>query len=78
MSDEIKVRSSSRNVFADIGMANSEDLLIKAEIAVLVWQRRKKHPPRADYATGATDLVYLRLEKISFEQVSDVAWPANL
>jgi predicted XRE-type DNA-binding protein len=32
MSEGIKVRSSSGNVFADIGMANSSELLIKAEL----------------------------------------------
>ncbi|MFO8038218.1 MAG: helix-turn-helix transcriptional regulator [Sodalinema sp.] len=32
MSDEIKVQSSSGNVFADLGLANPDDLLIKAEL----------------------------------------------
>jgi predicted XRE-type DNA-binding protein len=32
MSDEIKVRSSSGNVFADLGLENSDELLIKAEL----------------------------------------------
>jgi predicted XRE-type DNA-binding protein len=32
MSAEIKVTSSSGNVFADLGLANSDELLIKAEL----------------------------------------------
>lgn len=32
MSEEIKVRSSSGNIFADLGLANYSDLLIKAEL----------------------------------------------
>jgi predicted XRE-type DNA-binding protein len=32
MSEEIKVQSSSGNVFADLGLANSEELLLKAEL----------------------------------------------
>ncbi len=32
MSKEIKVQSTSGNVFADLGLANSEELLIKAEL----------------------------------------------
>ena len=32
MSEEIKVRSSSGNIFADLGLANSSELLIKAEL----------------------------------------------
>jgi predicted XRE-type DNA-binding protein len=32
MSKEIKVTSSSGNVFADLGLANSDELLIKAEL----------------------------------------------
>ncbi|NES98328.1 MAG: XRE family transcriptional regulator [Desertifilum sp. SIO1I2] len=32
MSDQIKVQSSSGNVFADLGLANSDELLIKAEL----------------------------------------------
>jgi predicted XRE-type DNA-binding protein len=32
MSEEIKVQSSSGNVFADLGLANADELLIKAEL----------------------------------------------
>jgi predicted XRE-type DNA-binding protein len=32
MSEEIKMTSSSGNVFADLGLANSDELLIKAEL----------------------------------------------
>ena len=32
MSEEIKVLTSSGNVFADLGLANSDELLIKAEL----------------------------------------------
>ena len=32
MSEEIKVRSSSGNIFADLGLANYSELLIKAEL----------------------------------------------
>ncbi|MBD2326043.1 helix-turn-helix transcriptional regulator [Alkalinema sp. FACHB-956] len=32
MSEEIKVQSSSGNVFADLGLANSDELLVKAEL----------------------------------------------
>jgi predicted XRE-type DNA-binding protein len=32
MTEEIKVQSSSGNVFADLGLANAEELLIKAEL----------------------------------------------
>ena len=32
MSEEIKVVASSGNVFADLGLANSDELLIKAEL----------------------------------------------
>jgi predicted XRE-type DNA-binding protein len=32
MSEEIKVQSSSGNVFSDLGLADSEELLIKAEL----------------------------------------------
>jgi predicted XRE-type DNA-binding protein len=32
MSEEIKVQSSSGNVFADLGLVNSDELLIKAEL----------------------------------------------
>lgn len=33
MTEEIKVNSSSGNVFADLGLPNPEELLIKAELA---------------------------------------------
>jgi predicted XRE-type DNA-binding protein len=32
MSEEIKIQSSSGNIFADLGLANSDELLIKAEL----------------------------------------------
>jgi len=32
MNEEIKVQSGSGNVFADLGLANSDELLIKAEL----------------------------------------------
>jgi predicted XRE-type DNA-binding protein len=32
MSEEIKIQSSSGNVFTDIGLENSEELLVKAEL----------------------------------------------
>ncbi|MBE9011908.1 XRE family transcriptional regulator [Pseudanabaenaceae cyanobacterium LEGE 13415] len=32
MSEEIEVQSSSGNVFADLGLANPDELLIKAEL----------------------------------------------
>jgi predicted XRE-type DNA-binding protein len=32
MSEEIKIQSSSGNVFADLGLANADELLIKAEL----------------------------------------------
>lgn len=32
MSNEIKVQSSSGNIFADLGLQNPEELLIKAEL----------------------------------------------
>jgi predicted XRE-type DNA-binding protein len=32
MSKEIKVQSSSGNIFADLGFANADELLIKAEL----------------------------------------------
>jgi hypothetical protein len=32
MSKEIKVQSSSGNIFADLGLATSDELLIKAEL----------------------------------------------
>jgi predicted XRE-type DNA-binding protein len=33
MTEEIKVQASSGNVFADLGLENSEELLVKAELA---------------------------------------------
>lgn len=33
MTEEIKVRASSGNVFADLGLENSDELLVKAELA---------------------------------------------
>ncbi|WP_427158162.1 helix-turn-helix domain-containing protein [Aliinostoc sp. HNIBRCY26] len=33
MTQEIQVQASSGNVFADLGLANSDELLIKAELA---------------------------------------------
>ena len=33
MSEEINVKKSSGNVFADMGLANADELLIKAELA---------------------------------------------
>jgi predicted XRE-type DNA-binding protein len=33
MTDELQVYSSSGNVFADLGLPNSDELLIKAELA---------------------------------------------
>ena len=32
MSSEIEVQSSSGNIFADLGLANPDELLIKAEL----------------------------------------------
>ncbi|MDZ7957357.1 MAG: helix-turn-helix transcriptional regulator [Aulosira sp. DedQUE10] len=32
MSEKIKVQASSGNIFADLGLANSQELLIKAEL----------------------------------------------
>ena len=33
MTDEISVQASSGNVFADLGLANSDEMLVKAELA---------------------------------------------
>lgn len=33
MSEEIKVQRGSGNVFADLGLENSDELLVKAELA---------------------------------------------
>ena len=33
MAEEIKVQKSSGNVFADLGLANPDELLVKAELA---------------------------------------------
>lgn len=33
MTEEINVKASSGNVFADLGLANSNELLVKAELA---------------------------------------------
>jgi len=33
MTEEIKVQASSGNVFADLGLDNSDELLVKAELA---------------------------------------------
>ena len=33
MTEEIKVQKSSGNVFADLGLANPDELLVKAELA---------------------------------------------
>lgn len=38
MSNEIKVRSSSGNIFADLGLPNSSELLIKAELVRQISQ----------------------------------------
>ena len=32
MTEEIEVHSSSRNIFADLGLPNPDELLIKAEL----------------------------------------------
>ncbi|GBO51665.1 hypothetical protein APA_906 [Pseudanabaena sp. lw0831] len=40
MPEEIKVQSSSGNVFADLGLENSDELLVKAELAYKISRSR--------------------------------------
>lgn len=62
MSQEIEVRSSSGNVFADLGLANSEELLIKAE---LVRQISELIMMRKLTQTEAAELLGIDQPKVS-------------
>ncbi len=39
----VRVKMSSGNVFADLGLPNSKDLLAKAELAAAIYSRMKQH-----------------------------------
>ncbi len=62
MSKEINVQSSSGNVFADLGLANSQELLIKAE---LVRQISQLIAARKLTQTAAAELLGIAQPKIS-------------
>ncbi len=62
MGKEIKIRSSSGNVFADLELANSEELLIKAE---LVRQIRELITMQKLTQTEAADLLGIDQPKVS-------------
>ena len=62
MSQEIKVHPSSGNVFADLGLADSEELLIKAE---LVRQISELITMRKLLQTEAADLLGIDQPKVS-------------
>jgi predicted XRE-type DNA-binding protein len=62
MNDEIKVRSGNGNVFADLELANSDELLIKAELV-----RQISNPIAAKHLTQtkAANLLGIDQPKIS-------------
>lgn len=62
MSQEIEVHPSSGNVFADLGLADSEELLIKAE---LVRQISELITIRKLLQTEAADLLGIDQPKVS-------------
>ncbi len=62
MNNEIKVQSSNGNVFADIGLQNSEELLIKAE---LVRQISKIIAARKITQTEAAQILGIDQPKVS-------------
>ena len=62
MSNEIKVQSSSSNVFADMGLQNPEELLIKAE---LVRQISKIIAARKITQTKAAQILGIDQPKVS-------------
>jgi predicted XRE-type DNA-binding protein len=62
MSEDIKIQSSSGNVFADLGLANSDELLIKAE---LVRQISKSIDAKKLTQTEAAKLLGVDQPKVS-------------
>lgn len=62
MNEEMKVQSSSGNVFADLGLANSDELLIKAE---LVRQISNLISARSLTQTEAAKLLGIDQPKVS-------------
>lgn len=62
MTNEIKVQSSSGNVFADLGIQNSDELLIKAE---LVRQISKIIAARKMTQTEAAQMLGIDQPKVS-------------
>jgi len=77
MSEEIKVRSSSGNIFVDLGLANSSELLIKAELVRQISELitvRKLTQLEAAKCLGIdrskiTDLLRGKLSKFSIDRL---------
>ncbi len=77
MNEEIQVRSSSGNVFADLGLPNSNELLVKAElvhqISEIISVRQLSEPESAELLEiSQLDLAKLlrgQLSNFSIEQL---------
>ena len=74
---DTRITRSSGNVFADLGLANSEELLLKARIASFISEKIKLHGmSQAEAATrmgttqpNVSNIVSGRLDKFSLERL---------
>ncbi|MGI0495047.1 helix-turn-helix domain-containing protein [Alkalinema pantanalense CENA528] len=66
MSEEIKIQSSSGNVFADLGLANSDELLMKAELV-----RQISHLIEAKKLTQTEAVKLLGIDSSNFSALLD-------
>ncbi len=71
--EKVKVTMSCGNVFEDIGLANSQDLLIKAQIVTKIEQELKKRELTQAEASKIIDIPQSRLSKILRGQFINVS-----
>ena len=73
MNDDTKVTSSSGNIFADIGLPNPEDLLIKSQIVIKIKEEMESRKLTQQQAADIIDIPQPRLSKILRGQFLNVS-----
>lgn len=73
MSNDNKMTSSCGNIFADIGLPNPEDLLIKSQIVVKIKEEIESRKLTQQQAAEIIDIPQPRLSKILRGQFLNVS-----
>lgn len=73
MGNDNKVTSSCGNVFADIGLPNPEDLLIKSQIVIKIKEEMESRKLTQQQAADIIDIPQPRLSKILRGQFLNVS-----